>query len=102
MKGMDLGTVVDSNVLSYPVLVLMKEQGVVVGRGGACLQTSGEAELALSRRARRSQSSGVERGGASPQPFGEAEPVLRGWARQSQPSVVGRGGTNLPLFGQEA
>ena len=51
---MALGTVVDSNVLSYPVLIIMKEQGAVVGRGGACPQTSGEAEPALSRRARQS------------------------------------------------
>ena len=40
---MVLGTVVDSNVLSYPVLVIMKEQGAIVG----------EAEPALGHRARR-------------------------------------------------
>ena len=52
---MALGTAVDSNVLSYPVLVFMKEQGVAVGRGGP--QTSGEAGPALGGRARRNQSS---------------------------------------------
>ena len=51
---MVLGITVDLNVLSYLVLVIMKEQGIVVGRGGAIPQLSGEAEPALSRRARRS------------------------------------------------
>ena len=49
---MALGTTVDSNVLSYLVLIIMKEQGTVVGRGEACPQTSGEAEPALSHWAR--------------------------------------------------
>ena len=70
---MVLGMAVDSNVLSYPMLVSMKEQGAVVGRGGASPRGSGEAEPALGRRAR--------------------------W---SQPLAIGRGGINLPLFGQEA
>jgi hypothetical protein len=35
MQGMALGIAVDSNVLSYLVLVFMKEQGVAIGRGGA-------------------------------------------------------------------
>ena len=63
---MVLGTVVDSNVLSYPVLVIMKEQGAVVGRGGANPETLGETEFVLGRRARQSQPSGVGRGGANP------------------------------------
>ena len=50
---MVLGTAVDSNVLSYPVLIIMKDQGAVVG----------EAELALSRRARQSLPLDVGRGG---------------------------------------
>ena len=50
MQGMALGTMVDSNALSYPVLVFMKEQGVAVGRGGA---------LALGGQARQNQSSVV-------------------------------------------
>ena len=48
---MALDTAVDSNILSYPVLVFMKDQGVVVGRGGASPQSSGEAEPALGCRA---------------------------------------------------
>ena len=52
---MVLGTTVDSNVLSYLVPVIMKEQGAVVGRGGASPQPSSEAEPALSHRARWSQ-----------------------------------------------
>ena len=52
MQGMVFGMVVDSNVLSYPVLVSMKVQGAVIGRGGASPQTLGEAKLAPGRRAR--------------------------------------------------
>ena len=63
---MALSTVVDSNVLSYPVLVFMKEQGAVVGRGGASPQTSSEVEPALSHRARQSQPLAMGRGKASP------------------------------------
>ena len=44
---MVIGTAVDSNVLSYLVLVIMKEQGAAVGRGGASPWGSGEAEPAL-------------------------------------------------------
>ena len=55
---MVLGTAVDSNVLSYPVPVIMKEQGAVVGRGGACPGMSGEVE-------------------PSPRGSGEAEPIFR-------------------------
>ena len=51
---MFLNTAVDSNVLSYPMLVNMKEQGAVVGRGGVSPLTSGEVEPALSRWARQS------------------------------------------------
>ena len=65
---MALGTAVDSNVLSYPVLVFMKEQGAVIGRSGACPQTSGEAELALVGQAERN---------LSPWGSGEAEPIFR-------------------------
>ena len=50
---MVLGIVVDSNVLSYPMLISM-EQGIVIGQGGASPQSLGEVEPALSRRARRS------------------------------------------------
>ena len=70
---MALGTAVDSNVLLYPVLVFMKEQGAVVGRGGAYPQTSVKAGPALSHWARRSLPLDIGRGGASPQPLGEAE-----------------------------
>ena len=78
---MVLGTVVDSNVLSYPMLVIMKEQGAVIGRGRACPQTSGEAEPA----------SAIGRGGASPLPSSEVEPALRCCSWQSLPSAIGRG-----------
>ena len=61
---MVLGTAVDSSVLSYPMLIIMKEQGAVVGRGGASPQLSGKAELVLGRWARRSLPSDVEQGGA--------------------------------------
>ena len=88
---MVLGTAFDLSVLSYPVLVIMKEQGANVGRGGACPRTSGEAEPALGRRARRSLPSAVGQGGASPRPSGEVEPALRHRARQSQPSAIGQG-----------
>ena len=80
---MALGTAVDSNVLSYPVLVFMKEQGVAVGRGGASPQALGETKPALNRRARRSLPSDVERGGANPQASSEAELALRRRARRS-------------------
>ena len=91
---MVLSTAVDSNVLSYPVLVIMKEHGAVIGQGGACPQTLGEAEPALSRRARRSLPSDIGRGGAYPQPSGEVEPALRRWA-------VERGRANVQSSGQE-
>ena len=70
-QGMVLGVVFDSNVISYPVLILMKEQGVLVGRGGVCPRPSSEAEVALGRRTRWSQPSGVGRGGASLPSFGQ-------------------------------
>ena len=81
MQGMALDTAIDSNVLSYLVLIFMTEQGAVVGRG---------------------LPSDVGRGGACPQTSGGAEPALSHRARRSQPSEVRRGGTDLPLFGQEA
>ena len=76
---MVLGTADDSNVLSYPVLVIMKEQGVDIGQGRASPRTSGEAELAPDHWVRQSLPSDVGRGGASPraQTSGEAEPTLR-------------------------
>ena len=89
---MTLGTVVDSNVLSYPVLVFMKEQGADVGRGGACPRTLGEAELALGRRERRGLPSDVGRGEACPPTSGKVELALSRRARRSLPSDVGRGG----------
>ena len=73
---MVLGTAVDLSVLSFLLFVIMKEQGAIVGRGGACPHTSGEAEPALRRRAKRSLPSVVGRGGASPRTSGEAEPAL--------------------------
>ena len=51
---MVLSTAVDSNVLSYLVLVIMKEQGAVVEQGRASPQPSGEAESALRHWVRRS------------------------------------------------
>ena len=56
---MVLGAAFDSNVMSYPMLIFMKVQGVLVGRGGARPRTSGGAEPALRRRARRNQASVV-------------------------------------------
>ena len=47
---MVLDTAVDSNVLLYLVLVIIKEQGAIVGRGEACPQPSGEAEPTLGHR----------------------------------------------------
>ena len=87
---MVLGTAVDLSDLSYLLLVIMKEQGTVVGRGKACPQLSGEAEPALRRWARRSQPLAIGRGEASPQPSGEAEPALSHRARRSQSPVVER------------
>ena len=80
---MALDTAVDSNVLSYPVLVSMKVQGAVTRRGGASPQPSGEVEPALGDRVRRSQPLAIGRG-------------------RVLPSRVERGGTNLPSFGHEA
>ena len=68
---MVLGTAVDLSVLSYPMLVIMKEQGADVGRGGASPKTSGEAEPALGGRARQSQPSGAERGVAILRSYGQ-------------------------------
>jgi len=85
---MVIGTAVDSNVLSYLVLAIMKEQGAVVGRGRASPLPSGEAEPALCHQARRS--------GASPQPSGEAEPALGRRARRSL-ALGGRARRNKSL-----
>ena len=57
---MVLSTAVDSNVLLYPMLIIMKEQGAVIERGEAYPQPSGEAEPALRRWARRSLPSDIE------------------------------------------
>ena len=40
---MVLDAVVDPNVMSYPVPIIMRERGAVVRQGGASLWTSGEA-----------------------------------------------------------
>ena len=80
---MALDTAVDSNVLSYPVLVFMKDQGAVVGRGGARPRASGETEPALSHRARWS----LALGGRARRSL-----ALSRRARRSLPSDVGRGG----------
>jgi len=71
VQGVVLGTVVDSNVLSYPMLVIMKEQGVVVGRGGASPRPLGKVEPVLSHRARWDLPSNVGRGGARPRGSGD-------------------------------
>ena len=65
-----------------------------VRRGRASPQTSGEAETALEGRARRTQPSDVGRDGARPQTSGEAEPALGGRARRSHPSGVSQGRAN--------
>ena len=70
---MVLGTMVDLSVLSYPMLVIMKEQGADVGRGGAL-------------------PSDVGRGGACPQTSGEAEPDQNIGRGGALPSDVGRDG----------
>ena len=65
-QGMVLGAVFDLNVMWYPMLILMKARGVLVGRGGASPRPSGKAEPTIGRRARRSPPSVVGRGGAGP------------------------------------
>ena len=92
---MFFGTAIDLSVLSYPVLIIMKEQGAVVGRGGASPRMSGEAEPALGRRARWSLPSDIGRGRACPETSGEAEPALEHQARRSLPLDVGQGRANL-------
>ena len=87
---MVLGTAFDLNVLSYLVLVIMKEQGVIVRRGRLC----------PSRRARRSLPSAVGRGGTCPRTSGVAEPALGGRVRQSQPLAVGRGRARPRMSGE--
>ena len=61
---MVLDTVVDLSVMSYPMLIIMKEQGAVVGRGRASPKSSGETE-------------------PSPRGLGEAKSAPRRQARQS-------------------
>ena len=53
---MVLDTAVDSNVMSYPVLVFTKDQGVVIGRGGASPEWSGEAEPIFRRSGKKRSS----------------------------------------------
>ena len=79
---MVLGAAFDLNVMSYPVLIIMKAQGVLAGRGGAGPRTSGEADPS------HRGSGEVE---PSPRGSGEAEPALSHRARRSQPSDVRRG-----------
>ena len=97
---MVLGMAVDSNVLSYPVLVSMKVQGAVIGRGGASPQPSVGIEPVLRRRARWSLALGhqarwnlpldFKRGGASPQSSGEVESSPRG-SGEAKPSFCHSG-----------
>ena len=49
---MVLSTMIDLSVLSYLVLVIMKEQGADVGHGRASPEMSGEAGPALGHQAR--------------------------------------------------
>ena len=97
---MVLGTMFDLNVLSYLVLVITKEQGVIVGRGGVCPRPSSKAKPILSRRARRDLPSNIGRGRASPRGSGEAEPALSRRARQNLPSDVERGGAYPRTMGE--
>ena len=99
---MALDIMVDLNVLLYHVLIFMKEQGAIVGRGRAFPQPLGEAEPTLGCRAGRNQPSDIGRGRAGPQSSGEVEPALShrmrqslalgGRARRSQPIAVKQGG----------
>ena len=73
---------VDPNVLSYPVPIIMRERGAVVRRGGASLWTSGEARSVLGRQVRRSRAF-IHRERRSP--------ALGGRLRRSPALVVGRG-----------
>jgi len=90
-RAWSFGTAFDSNVLSYPVLIIMKEQGIIGGQGGACPRPSCKTEPVLSRRARQDLPSDIGRGKACPQTSGEAEPALGGRARRSHPLAVGPG-----------
>ena len=78
-QGMVLGAAFDPNVKSYPVLILMMEQGVLVGRGGVCPQSLGEAEPSP-RGSGEAESSprGSGKAESSPEPLGEAESSPRG------------------------
>jgi hypothetical protein len=102
---MVLDTVVDLSVLSYPMLIIMKKQGVDVVRGGAyprdvgqgraSPRMSGGAEPSLKCWARQSQPLDVGQGGAYPQTLGKANPALRHRARQR--ALSHRAGQSLPL-----
>ena len=112
-QGMVLEATVDPNVLSYPVSIIMREQGEVVRQDKTSPWTSSEARFILGRRARRSP---VPRGSGEAEltliPQARPSLALGGRARQSLslsprarrswPKGVGRGGTKLPSFGQEA
>ena len=64
---MALDIAVDSNVLSNPVLVFMKDQGAVVGQGGV---------LPLSHQMGWSPPLDVRRGGVRARASGKAEPAF--------------------------
>ena len=76
-QGMVLEAVVDPNVLSCPVPIIMRKQGEVVSQDETSPWTSSEARFVLGRRARR-------------------RPVLIPWARPS-PSLGGRARRSLSL-----
>jgi len=82
-QGIVLGAAFDPNVKSYPVLILMMEQGVFVGRGGVCPRPSGELE---------SSPRGLGEAEFDHQGSGEAEPSSRG---SGEAEIVSR------RFGQE-
>ena len=88
---MVLGTVVDSNVLSYPVLIIMKGQGADIRRGRASPRMLGGAEPALGRRARQNKPSAIGRGGVWPQTSDEAESAPGRQARWSLSWDIERG-----------
>jgi len=80
MQGMVPDAAVDPNILSYPVPIIMMEQGVVVRQSGAISQTSGEVRSILGRRMRWSL-------------------AFIHWARPS-PALGGRAKQSLSLGGQ--
>ena len=73
-QGIVLEAVVDPNVLSYPVPIIMRERGEVVRRDETSLRTSGKARSVLGRRARWSLAF---------IPWARPSPALGGRARRS-------------------